>query len=103
MTTKTMGKADDLTRRVAMYRSEYGSTSLWEVGKDPDKPPLDNWVRVSEVLEITVTPLPAHEVVAGQLRALYSLRAKVADELGTKLARIDGQISSLRALPSATE
>lgn len=51
-------KAAELTLRVAMYRSRYGSLIVWEVGEDPDKHVMDGWVRVSEVLEITCTPLP---------------------------------------------
>jgi hypothetical protein len=90
------------TRKVALYQSQYGSTMLLEVTKDPDRAPLEGWARVSEVLEITVTPLPPAAVLAGQLRALYAIRETTAREFGNKLADIDARIESLRALPAPT-
>jgi len=93
-------KPSDLTRRVALFQSEYGTCSVWEVHGDPDKPLLEGYVRVSDVLEITVTPLPPKEITAGQLRTLYAMRANVAAKAGRDIAALDARIESLRALPA---
>jgi hypothetical protein len=89
----------EMTRKVALYQTPYGF-HISEVHGDPDKAPLDGWVRVSEVLEITVTPLSAPEIQAGAIRALYSMRANVEKEMGKKLRDIDSRIASLQALPA---
>lgn len=94
-------KPTDMTRRVALYQSPHGSVMLWECGKDPDVVRgLDQYARVSEVLELTVTPLTPEEIHQGQLRALYRLRAEVKAKADKELAVLDGRIQSLRALPA---
>lgn len=98
-----MRNDDETTRRVALFKSQYGSTTIWEVGDDPDKTLLNDWVRVSEVLEITVTPLSSKEVLAGQLRAMYAIRASTAAKFADELASIDARIESLRALPAPSD
>ena len=93
-------KRAELVRRVALYRSPYDSYRIWECGPDPDKVSIEGYVRVSEVLEITVTPLPHEEIVAGQMRALYALRSGTEQEFRKRLEVIDGKIADLRALPA---
>jgi len=97
----------DAIRKVALYRNpKYDSMQLRDIThhQDPDNCPLGmGYVRVSEVLEVTVPPLPPEEVTAGHLRALYALKAEAQAKAAQELAVIDREIAKCRALPAPEE
>lgn len=76
----------------------HGNTSAELASMRQDAPSLNDYVRVSDVVEVELPPLSDDAVVAGAIKALDETRAEISREFARKLDEIDRQKADLLAL-----
>lgn len=89
-------KEEDLTQRVAIYRMKYGTLMVTEHDDFRETDP--EYVRMTEPVEVTFTPLPDETIVAGRVSALDAEIQKVRAETEVKINRLIDEKQRLLAI-----
>lgn len=87
--------SDEMKATVVLAVSEFGFKHVVDPGLCD---PKFGYVAVSLPVDIEFTPLPAQEVVSGQLAVLDAKEAKLRDALADEIAKLDNRRAELRAL-----
>lgn len=82
--------------KVALYKDVHGGWETVSIGNGLDA--CENYVRLSEFVDVEFPRLKDEETVRKQLAALDSVRAEVARKFAAALKEIDARKASLQAL-----
>lgn len=92
-------KKNEMVQRLALWRhTKFDWLTVFERYSDDIEPRHDDYVRVTEWMDVEFKPLSSSDVAAAQMVALSTLREHTVNEFKEKLGYIDGKIANLRAL-----
>ena len=85
----------EMTHSVYLVVTSYGAVMV--TSGDPKHDP-EGWVRISEPVEITFSPLTEERIVAAQLAAIDLAEEKLRSDFADKIAVLNNKRDELRAL-----
>ena len=87
---------EKLTQSIALYFSKYGNVMVEKAGGWAEE--HEDYVRATEPVEITFTPLPDEDILKGRVEALDREIEKVRAESTAKITDLKDQKQRLLAI-----